>query len=114
MLKSIMMPAAAIAIAVAAWVLLPMRGHEAQAQSGPLYINAVDLDINPADIDKFLAALKTNGAAAVQVARMLGPGHTVVTVLCDSGAKYLSRLFNPEWLAHKGLLTAAALSEQGA
>jgi cysteine synthase A len=50
----------------------------------------------------------------VQVARMLGPGHTVVTVLCDSGAKYLSRLFNPEWLAHKGLLTAAALSEQGA
>ena len=68
MLKSIMMPAAAIAIAVAAWVLLPMRGHEAQAQaqSGPLYINAVDLDINPADIDKFLAALKTNGAAAVQ------------------------------------------------
>jgi quinol monooxygenase YgiN len=43
-----------------------MRGHEAQAQSGPLYINAVDLDINPADIDKFLAALKTNGAAAVQ------------------------------------------------
>jgi (4S)-4-hydroxy-5-phosphonooxypentane-2,3-dione isomerase len=66
MLKSIMMPAAAIAIAVAAWVLLPMRGHEAQAQSGPLYINAVDLDINPADIDKFLAALKVNGAAAVQ------------------------------------------------
>jgi autoinducer 2-degrading protein len=66
MLKSIMMPAAAIAIAVTAWLLLPMRSHDALAQSGPLYINAVDLDINPADIDKFLAALKVNGAAAVQ------------------------------------------------
>jgi hypothetical protein len=36
MLKSIMMPAAAIAIAVTAWLLLPMRSHEALAQSGPL------------------------------------------------------------------------------
>jgi len=44
-----------------------------------------------------------NVAAAVRVARDLGPGHTVVTVLCDSGAKYQSRLFNPEWLQQKGL-----------
>jgi cysteine synthase len=55
-----------------------------------------------------------NVAAAVQVARLLGPGHTVVTVLCDSGAKYLSRLYNREWLAQKGLLAAAAFPEQGA
>ena len=48
-----------------------------------------------------------NVAAAVRVARELGPGHVIVTVLCDSGAKYLSRLFNPEWLAQKGLLEAA-------
>jgi len=48
-----------------------------------------------------------NVAAAVRVARQLGPGHVVVTVLCDSGAKYLSRLFNREWLAQKGLLEAA-------
>ncbi|HEY5019773.1 MAG TPA: cysteine synthase A [Steroidobacteraceae bacterium] len=48
-----------------------------------------------------------NVAAAVQVARELGPGHTVVTVLCDTGSKYLSRLFNREWLAQKGLLEAA-------
>jgi len=48
-----------------------------------------------------------NVAAAVRVARELGPGHTVVTVLCDSGAKYLSRLFNRDWLAQKGLLAAA-------
>jgi cysteine synthase A len=48
-----------------------------------------------------------NVAAALQVARDLGPGHTIVTVLCDTGAKYLSRLFNREWLAQKGLLEVA-------
>jgi len=48
-----------------------------------------------------------NVAAAVRVARQLGPGHTVVTVLCDTGSKYLSRLFNRDWLAAKGLLQAA-------
>ena len=47
-----------------------------------------------------------NVAAAVHVARELGPGHTVVTVLCDGGAKYLSRLYNREWLAQKGLADA--------
>jgi cysteine synthase A len=45
-----------------------------------------------------------NVAAAAQVARGLGPGHTIVTVLCDSGSKYLSRLFNRDWLQLKGLL----------
>jgi cysteine synthase A len=44
-----------------------------------------------------------NLAAAVQVARDLGPGHTVVTVLCDAGGKYQSRLFNRGWLAERGL-----------
>ena len=44
-----------------------------------------------------------NVAAAVRVARELGPGHTIVTVLCDGGAKYQSRLFNREWLQQKGL-----------
>jgi cysteine synthase len=50
-----------------------------------------------------------NVAAAVRVARELGPGHTVVTVLCDGGAKYQSRLFNPEWLAQKGFTPEKAL-----
>ena len=48
-----------------------------------------------------------NVAAAMRVARELGPGHTVVTVLCDGGAKYQSRLFNREWLEQKGLAGAA-------
>jgi cysteine synthase len=48
-----------------------------------------------------------NVAAAVRVARDLGPGHTIVTVLCDGGAKYQSRLFNREWLELKGLAAHA-------
>jgi cysteine synthase A len=48
-----------------------------------------------------------NVAAAVRVARDLGPGHTIVTVLCDGGAKYQSRLFNREWLEQKGLAAHA-------
>ena len=51
-----------------------------------------------------------NVAAAVRVARDLGPGHTVVTVLCDTGSKYLTRLFNRDWLAQKGLLAAAGVA----
>ncbi len=50
-----------------------------------------------------------NVAAAVQIARRLGPGHTIVTILCDYGAKYQSRLFNRKWLEEKGLLEAAGL-----
>jgi cysteine synthase len=45
-----------------------------------------------------------NVGAAVALARQLGAGHTIVTVLCDGGARYQSRLFNREWLAEKGLL----------
>ena len=52
-----------------------------------------------------------NVAAAVQIARRLGPGHTIVTILCDNGAKYQSRLFNRKWLAEKGLLEAAGLDQ---
>jgi len=37
------------------------------------------------------------------LAQQLGPGKTVVTVLCDSGARYHSKLFNPEFLKAKGL-----------
>jgi cysteine synthase A len=48
-----------------------------------------------------------NVAAAVRVAKQMGPGHIIVTMLCDNGSKYLSRLFNREWLQQKGLLAAA-------
>ena len=44
-----------------------------------------------------------NVAAAVATARKLGPGHTIVTLLCDRGSLYFKRLFNPAWLREKGL-----------
>ncbi|NER79710.1 MAG: cysteine synthase A [Leptolyngbya sp. SIO1D8] len=44
-----------------------------------------------------------NVGAAVKLAQQLGPGHKIVTVLCDGGARYQSRLFNQAWLAEKGL-----------
>ncbi len=44
-----------------------------------------------------------NVAGAVRLARELGPGHTIVTILCDSGTRYQSRLFNPKFLESKSL-----------
>lgn len=44
-----------------------------------------------------------NVAGAIRLARDLGPGHTIVTILCDGGQRYQSKLFNPEFLEEKGL-----------
>lgn len=44
-----------------------------------------------------------NVAAAMRVARDLGPGHTIVTILCDGGQRYQSKLFNPAFLREKNL-----------
>jgi cysteine synthase A len=46
-----------------------------------------------------------NVAGAIRLARELGPGHTIVTVLCDFGTRYQSKLFNPAFLLSKGLPT---------
>ncbi len=46
-----------------------------------------------------------NVVGAVKLARQLGPGHTIVTILCDSGSRYQSKLFNPEFLRSKDLPT---------
>jgi cysteine synthase A len=47
-----------------------------------------------------------NVAAAVELARQMGPGHTIVTLLCDRGNLYFARLFNAAWLAERGLAPA--------
>ena len=44
-----------------------------------------------------------NVAGAMRMARDLGPGHTIVTILCDYGTRYQSKLFNPAFLKEKGL-----------
>jgi cysteine synthase A len=44
-----------------------------------------------------------NVAGAIRLAHDLGPGHTIVTVLCDGGERYLSKMYNPTFLKEKGL-----------
>ncbi len=46
-----------------------------------------------------------NVAGAVRLARELGPGHTIVTVLCDWGTRYASKMFNPAFLREQDLPT---------
>jgi len=54
-----------------------------------------------------------NIAGAIRLARQLGPGHTIVTILCDSGARYASKLYNPDFLREKGLPIPQWLDVQG-
>lgn len=44
-----------------------------------------------------------NLCAAVHIARQLGPGHRIVTILCDSGARHLSKFYNDRWLKEQGI-----------
>ncbi len=44
-----------------------------------------------------------NVAGAIRMAREMGPGHTIVTILCDYGQRYQSKVYNPEFLREKGL-----------
>ena len=96
MLKSIAMSSVAIALGFAAWVL-PMRGEQATAQSGPLHILVVEYDIVPAEIDKYLTAIKELGAAAVKElgCRQLSiavsqkdPNHVLLFEIWDNAAAF--------------------------
>ena len=52
-----------------------------------------------------------NVAGAIRLAKQLGPGHTIVTILCDYGTRYASKLFNPEFLRSKDLPVPRWLTE---
>ncbi len=54
-----------------------------------------------------------NVAGAMRLAKELGPGHTIVTVLADYGTRYQSKLFNPEFLREKGLPVPAWMERKG-
>lgn len=55
-----------------------------------------------------------NVAGAIRMAQEMGPGHTIVTVLCDSGTRYQSKLFNPDFLRSKDLPVPEWLDRQAA
>ncbi|MFQ6018447.1 MAG: cysteine synthase A [Kiloniellaceae bacterium] len=59
------------------------------------------------------ASSGVNVAGAIRLAEVLGPGHTIVTVLCDYGTRYQSRLFNPEFLREKDLPVPDWLDQAG-
>jgi len=58
------------------------------------------------------ASSGVNIAGAIRLARELGPGHTVVTILCDCGTRYQSRLFNPAFLQSKSLPSPPWLTQK--
>ena len=66
MSKSVRVSAAAIALLAAGAILLPAPGQRVAAQSAGMFVNAVDLDIVPAERDNYLAAIKENSMAAIQ------------------------------------------------
>ena len=54
-----------------------------------------------------------NLCAAVHIARQLGPGHRIVTILCDSGSRHLSKFYNDEWLRTQGIHVQERYSDLG-
>jgi len=54
-----------------------------------------------------------NVAGAIRLAKEMGPGHTIVTILCDYGTRYQSKLFNPEFLRSKNLPVPGWLERNG-
>jgi cysteine synthase len=52
-----------------------------------------------------------NVAGAVLLAKQLGPGKRIATILCDTGFRYLTTLYNPEWMKEKGLPPMSATGE---
>ena len=68
-------------------------------------VEALDLVFDLAEHEGLLlgGSSGVNVAGAMRLARDLGPGHTIATILCDSGARYASKLYNPDFLRGKGL-----------
>ena len=61
---------------------------------------------------EFWLTATVNIAGAIRMARELGPGHTIVTMLCDSGSRYQSKIFNPDFMRSKGLPVPEWLENQ--
>ena len=66
MWKPVVTSTVLLAFGLATWLLLPLSAEQAAAQSGPLLVNLVELDIVPAEMDKYMAEIKENGANAVK------------------------------------------------
>jgi|HubBroStandDraft_6_1064221.scaffolds.fasta_scaffold198298_2 autoinducer 2-degrading protein len=109
MLKSVVLPGAAVTLAAAA-LLLPLFGQETVAQAPQAaqpFVNVVDLEITPASMPRFLAALKDDGAAAIKEA---GTQEFVSSIgQKDKNHVFIFEVFNNSaaWDAHQKTLTYA-------
>jgi cysteine synthase A len=76
---------------------------------------AVDVVFHLAEYEGLLMGGSTgiNIAGAIRLGRELGPGHVIVTILCDSGGRYASKLFNPAFLRSKNLRVPTWLEREG-
>jgi (4S)-4-hydroxy-5-phosphonooxypentane-2,3-dione isomerase len=98
MLKSVVLPGVTLAVAA---LLLPLRGQEAVAQAAQPFVNVVDLEITPASMPRFIAALKDDGAAAIKEA---GTQEFVSSVgQKDKSHVFIFEVFNnaAAWDAHQ-------------
>jgi (4S)-4-hydroxy-5-phosphonooxypentane-2,3-dione isomerase len=100
MLKSVAMSGLAIALGLAAW-LLPLRGEQAIAQSGPLHVLVVEYDIVPGEVDKYVAAFKELGTATVKEAGFRqvtitvskdDPNHVLLFEVWDNAAAHAAHV----------------------
>mmetsp|Transcript_23849 Transcript_23849/g.33364 ORF Transcript_23849/g.33364 Transcript_23849/m.33364 type:complete len:94 (+) Transcript_23849:461-742(+) len=75
---------------------------------------AIEMAYHLKEVDGVLVgpSAALNVVGAVKLARKLGPGKTVVTVLCDSGDRYKSKLFNEQWMQEKGFLSTLERSTE--
>jgi autoinducer 2-degrading protein len=99
-LKLVAMGSLAIGLGLAAW-LLPIPGEYATAQSGPLHVLVVEYDIVPAEIDKYLNAVKELGAASVKepgfrqlfiTTAQKDPNHVLLFELWDNAAAHAAHV----------------------
>jgi len=106
MRKSVVLPGAAVTLAAAA-LLLPLRGQEAAAQQAQAFVNVVDLEISPASMPRFLAALKEDGTATIKEA---GTQEFVSSIgQKDKNHVFIFEVFNDAaaWDAHQKTTTYA-------
>jgi len=106
MLKSVVLPGVAVTLAAAA-LLLPLGGRQAVAQDAQPFVNVVDLEITPASMPRFLAALKDDGAATIKEA---GTQEFVSSVgQKDKNHVFIFEVFNSSaaWDAHQKTATYA-------
>jgi (4S)-4-hydroxy-5-phosphonooxypentane-2,3-dione isomerase len=97
MSKTFIVGSIVAALSLAVWILSPMPSSQVLAQSGPFYINAVDIDVVPGQIDAYLAALKENGAASVHepgchefniTVSQKDPNHVFIFEVYDNAAAF--------------------------